>query len=75
MIGQAVALVQVPSQRVFAPKAAARCLDVHVQTLKKMTDEEWAALLKWVETIVARPPQAQDQNQICVASIEGNTNI
>ena len=39
MIGKPIALIQVPNQRVFAPKAAARYLDVHVQTLKKMTDE------------------------------------
>ena len=39
MIGKPVALIQVPNQRVFGPKAAARYLDVHPQTLKKMTDE------------------------------------
>ena len=39
MIGKPIALIQVPSQRIFCPKAAARYLDVHPQTLKKMTDE------------------------------------
>ena len=39
MIGKPIALIQVPNQRVFGPKAAARYLDVHPQTLKKMTDE------------------------------------
>ncbi len=39
MIGKPVALIQVPNQRVFAPRAAARYLGVHEQTLKKITDE------------------------------------
>jgi excisionase family DNA binding protein len=39
MIGKPIALIQVPSQRVFGPKAAAHYLGVHEQTLKKMTDE------------------------------------
>ncbi len=39
MIGKPIALIQVPNQRLFGPKAAARYLDVHPQTLKKMTDE------------------------------------
>ncbi len=39
MIGKPIALIQVANQRVFGPKAAARYLDVHPQTLKKMTDE------------------------------------
>ena len=39
MIGKPVALIQVPNQRVFGPKAAAKYLNVHGQTLKKMTDE------------------------------------
>ena len=39
MVGKPIALIQVPNQRVFGPKAAARYLDVHPQTLKKMTDE------------------------------------
>ncbi len=39
MIGKPIALIQIPNQRVFGPKAAARYLGVHVQTLKTMTDE------------------------------------
>ncbi len=39
MIGKPILLMQIPSQRVFGPKAAALYLGVHVQTLKKMTDE------------------------------------
>ena len=39
MIGKPVALIQVPNQRLFGPRAAARYLGVHEQTLKKMTDE------------------------------------
>ena len=39
MIGKPVALIQVPNQRVFGPKAAALYLNIHPQTLKKMTDE------------------------------------
>ena len=39
MIGRPVALIQVPNQRVFGPREAARYLGVHQQTLKKITDE------------------------------------
>ncbi len=39
MIGKPIALIQVPNQRLFSPKSAARYLDIHPQTLKKMTDE------------------------------------
>ena len=39
MIGKPVALIQVPNQRVFGPKAAAQYLGIHVQTLKQITDE------------------------------------
>ena len=39
MIGKPIALIQVPNQRLFSPKAASRYLDVHPQTLKKITDE------------------------------------
>ncbi len=39
MIGKPVALIQIPNQRLFSPKAASRYLDVHPQTLKKITDE------------------------------------
>ena len=39
MIGKPILLMQVPNQRVFGPKAAARYLGIHPQTLKKKTDE------------------------------------
>src|SRR5207253_9023516 len=38
MIGKAVALIQVPNQRLFGTKAAARYLGLHEQTLRKLTD-------------------------------------
>ncbi len=38
MIGKPVALIQVPNQRLFGIKAAARYLDMHAQTLRKLTD-------------------------------------
>ncbi len=38
MIGKPVALIQVPNQRLFGVKAASRYLDMHAQTLRKLTD-------------------------------------
>ena len=38
MIGRPVALIQVPNQRLFSTKAAARYLGVHEQTLRKFVD-------------------------------------
>ncbi len=38
MIGKPVALIQVPNQRLFGVKAASRYLDMHPQTLRKLTD-------------------------------------
>ncbi len=38
MIGKPIALIQVPNQRLFGIKAAARYLDLHAQTLRKLTD-------------------------------------
>ncbi len=38
MIGKPIALIQVPNQRLFGIKAAARYLDMHAQTLRKLTD-------------------------------------
>ena len=38
MIGKPIALIQVPVQRLFAIKAASRYLDMHPQTLRKLTD-------------------------------------
>ena len=37
MIGKPVAFIQVPNQRLFGPKAAAKYLGVHEQTLRKLT--------------------------------------
>jgi len=39
MIGKPVALIQVPNQRLFGMKAAARYLGIHEQTLRKLADE------------------------------------
>jgi len=39
-ITKTVAMIQVPSQRLFGPKAAAKYLGVCEDTLKKMTDLE-----------------------------------
>jgi excisionase family DNA binding protein len=36
---QHVALTQIPNQRLFGTKAAARYLGLHEQTLRKLTDE------------------------------------
>ena len=38
MIGKPIALIQVPNQRLFGMKAAARYLGLHEQTLRKFTD-------------------------------------
>ena len=38
MIGKPVVLIQVPNQRLFGIKAASRYLDMHAQTLRKLTD-------------------------------------
>ena len=38
MIGKPIALIQVPNQRLFKVKAAARYLGLHPQTLREMTD-------------------------------------
>ncbi len=38
MIGKLTALIRVPNQRLFGIKAAARYLDMHAQTLRKLTD-------------------------------------
>jgi excisionase family DNA binding protein len=39
MIGKPVALLQVPNQRLFGPKAAARYLGIDTDTLRKLTAE------------------------------------
>ncbi len=38
MIGKAVALIQIPNQRLFSTKAAANYLGVHPDTLRKYAD-------------------------------------
>jgi excisionase family DNA binding protein len=38
MIGKTIALIQVPNQRLFGTKAAAKYLGLHEQTLRKLTD-------------------------------------
>ena len=38
MIGKAVALIQIPSRRLFSTGAAAQYLGVHQQTLRKFVD-------------------------------------
>ncbi len=38
MIGKPTALIQVPNQRLFSIKAAAKYLGIHEQTLRKLTD-------------------------------------
>ena len=38
MIGKAIALIQIPNQRLFGTKSAARYLGIHEQTLRKLTD-------------------------------------
>lgn len=38
MIGKPIALIQVPNQAMFSPKAAARYLGINVKTLKQLTD-------------------------------------
>ena len=38
MIGKPIALIQVPNQRLFGVRVAARYLGIHEQTLRKLTD-------------------------------------
>jgi excisionase family DNA binding protein len=38
MIGKPIAFIQVPNQRLFGTKAAAKYLGLHEQTLRKLTD-------------------------------------
>ena len=39
MLGKAIELIQIPNQRLYGPKAAAKYLGIHTQTLILMTDE------------------------------------
>jgi len=41
VIGQPVALIRVPNQRLFGTKAAAKYLGVHPDTLRKYADLGW----------------------------------
>lgn len=38
MIGKPIALIQIPNQAMFSPKAAAQYLGINVKTLKVLTD-------------------------------------
>ena len=38
MIGKLIALIQIPNQAMFGPKAAAQYLGINVKTLKVLTD-------------------------------------
>ncbi len=38
MIGKSIVVIQVPNQRLFSTKAAARYLGIHEQTLRKYAD-------------------------------------
>ncbi len=46
MIGKPIALIQVPNQRLFSTKAAARYLGVHPDTLRKYADLGWVKARK-----------------------------
>ena len=46
MIGRSIALIQVPNQRLFSTKAAARYLGVHPDTLRKYADLGWVKARK-----------------------------
>ena len=41
MIGKPIPLIQVPNQRLFSTKAAARYLGVHADTLRRYADLGW----------------------------------
>jgi hypothetical protein len=43
MINKPIALIQVPNQRLFGPKAAARYLGIDTDTLRTITDERLIA--------------------------------
>ena len=46
MIGKPIALIQVPNQRLFSTKPAARYLGVCVDTLRRYADLGWVKPLK-----------------------------
>jgi len=41
MVGKAVALIQIPNQRLFGTKAAAQYLGVHPDTMRKYANLGW----------------------------------
>ena len=73
MIGKAIALLQVPNQALFGPKAAAQYLGMNVKTLKKLTDlgeiparrrgNRRAYLLEDLENYRTNLPQWYDADQ------------
>ncbi len=46
MVGKAVALIQVPNQRLFSTKATAQYLGVHPDTVRKYADLGWVRARK-----------------------------
>ena len=73
MIGKAIALIQVPNQALFGPKAAAQYLGMNVKTLKKLMDlgeiparrfrNRRAFLLEDLENFRTNLPQWYDADQ------------
>ncbi len=73
MLGKVVALLQIPSQALFGPKAAAQYLGMNVKTLKKLMDlgeiparrfrNRRAFLLEDLENYRTNLPQWYDADQ------------
>ena len=73
MIGKVVALLQIPNQALFGPKAAAQYLGMNVKTLKKLMDlgeiparrfrNRRAFLLEDLENYRTNLPQWYDSDQ------------
>jgi len=73
MIGKVVALLQIPNQALFGPKAAAQYLGMNVKTLKKLMDlgeiparrfrNRRAFLLEDLENFRTNLPQWYDADQ------------
>lgn len=73
MIGKAIALIQIPNQALFGPKAAAQYLGMNVKTLKLLTDlgevparrfrNRRAFLLEDLENYRTNLPQWYDADQ------------
>lgn len=49
MIGKPIALIQVPNQRLFGTKAAARYLGIHEHTIRKYADLGRIKALRFVD--------------------------